>query len=62
MKTLELFAGVGGFSLAAEVVGGFEVTDYVEYDDYKQKILRKHFTNGVIHNDIRNYNPTFNLL
>jgi DNA (cytosine-5)-methyltransferase 1 len=60
MKTLELFAGVGGFSLAAEAVGGFEVTDYVEYDSYKQKILRKHFPNGTIHNDIRNYKPQRN--
>ena len=42
LKILDTFAGIGGFSYAAEkLVRGFETTQFVEIDPYCQKILKK---------------------
>ena len=56
LKLLDTFAGIGGFSYAAEkIVGGFETTQFVEIEPYCQKVLKKHWPHVPIHNDIRTF-------
>jgi len=56
LKLLDTFSGIGGFSYAAEkLVGGFETTQFVENDPYCQKVLKKHWPNVPIHDDIRTF-------
>ena len=56
LKLLDTFAGIGGFSYAAEqLVGGFKTTQFVEIEPYCQKILKKHWPNVPIHNDIKTF-------
>jgi len=58
LKLIDTFSGIGGFSYAAEkLVGGFETVAFVECEPYAQKILKKHWPNVPIHDDIRTYNP-----
>lgn len=53
---LDLFAGVGGFSYAAEnLVTGFKTTQFVEWDKKCQQVLAKHWPNVPIHSDIKDF-------
>ena len=54
MKMLDLFSGIGGFSLAARWVGGIDTVGFCEIDPYCQKILKKNFPDVPIFKDIRN--------
>jgi DNA (cytosine-5)-methyltransferase 1 len=54
---LDTFSGIGGFSLAARWLGGFETVQFVERDSYCQRILRKHWPDVPIHDDICTFNP-----
>ena len=56
MKILDTFAGIGGFSYAAEkLLGGFETTQFIEIDPFCQKVLKKHWPHVPIHDDIRTF-------
>ena len=56
LKLLDTFAGIGGFSYAAEkLVGGYETIGFIEKDPYCQQILKKNFPNIPIHDDITTY-------
>ena len=56
LKLLDTFAGIGGFSYAAEkLVGGFETTQFVEIDPFCQKVLKKHWPHVPIHDDITTF-------
>lgn len=57
LRVLDLFSGIGGFSLAARWLGGFETVQFVERDPYCQRILRKHWPTVPIHDDICTFNP-----
>lgn len=59
MKHLDLFSGIGGFSLAAQWVWGddHEIVAFVEINKQCQNILRRHWPNVPIHDDIRSYIP-----
>ena len=58
LKLIDTFSGIGGFSYAAEkLVGGFQTISFIECDPYCQKILKKHWPNVPIHDDIRTYKP-----
>ena len=58
LKLIDTFSGIGGFSLAAEqIVGGFETVAFVECEPYAQKVLKKHWPNVPIYDDIRTYRP-----
>lgn len=57
MKQLDLFAGIGGFSLAAKWFG-IETTQFVEIDPYCQQVLTKNFPGIPIHDDITTFTPT----
>lgn len=51
MRVLDLFAGVGGFSLAAHWMG-WETVAFVEKEPFCQKVLAKNFKGVPIHGDI----------
>lgn len=51
MKSLELFAGIGGLSLAAEMAG-IETIAFCERDEFAQKVLNKHWPNVPIFDDV----------
>ncbi len=56
LRLLDTFAGIGGFSYAAEkLVGGFETVQFIEIDPYCHKVLNKNFPNIPIHDDITTY-------
>jgi DNA (cytosine-5)-methyltransferase 1 len=55
LRTLDLFSGIGGFSLAARMVGGIETQQFVEINPYCQKVLAKNFPGIPCHDDIRTY-------
>ena len=41
IKLLDLFSGIGGFSLGLESTGYFETIGFVEKDEFCQKVLKK---------------------
>ena len=56
MTVIDLFAGIGGFSLAAHWMG-WETGAFVEKEPYCQKVLSKNFPSVPIISDIRDYKP-----
>ena len=59
MRNLDLFSGIGGFTYAGEkLVGGITTTQFVENNKFCQEILRKHWPDIPIHDDIRTFNAT----
>ena len=58
MRLLDLFSGIGGFSLAAEWVWGdeLEIVGFCEIEKYTQKILSKNFPGVPIYEDITKLN------
>ena len=52
MRVLDLFSGIGGFSLGLESVG-METVAFCEMDAFCQKVLKKHWPNVPIHSDIK---------
>lgn len=55
MQILDLFAGIGGFSLAAHWMG-WSTAAFVEKEPFCQKVLRKNFGQDIeIHDDIFNF-------
>jgi DNA (cytosine-5)-methyltransferase 1 len=53
-RVLDLFAGIGGFSLAAHWMG-WETVAFVEWAEYQQKVLAKNFPGVPIYGDIREF-------
>ncbi len=54
MKLLDLFSGIGGFSLAARWTGRILTAAFCETDPYCCKVLEKNFPGVPIYGDIRN--------
>tara|TARA_R110002020_G_scaffold125630_1_gene282956 strand:+ start:130 stop:987 length:858 start_codon:yes stop_codon:yes gene_type:complete len=52
VKVLDLFSGIGGFSLGLERAG-METVAFCEFDKHAQKVLKKHWPHVPIHDDIR---------
>jgi DNA (cytosine-5)-methyltransferase 1 len=52
LRHLDLFSGIGGFALAARMVGGYETVGFCEIEPYCQAVLRKHWPRVKIHDDI----------
>ena len=52
-----LFSGIGGFDLAAEWMG-WENVFHCEYDPFCQKILKHHFPNSKLYEDIKTFKAT----
>ena len=59
LKILDVCAGIGGFSYAAEnfFQGQFKTTQFVEINPFCQKVLTKNFKGVPIHDDIQTFNP-----
>ncbi len=52
MKVLDLFAGIGGFTIGLERAG-FETAAFCEIEPYAQKVLRKNWPGVPIYDDVR---------
>jgi len=58
LRLLDTFSGIGGFSYAAErLVGGYQTVAFVEREPFCQSILRKHWSDVPIYDDITTFNP-----
>jgi len=57
IKVIDLFSGIGGFSLGLERAGPFQTIQFVEQDDKARQVLRKHWPDVPQHDDIRTYQP-----
>lgn len=53
LRVLDLFSGIGGFSLGLERTGGFETVAFCEYADFPRKVLAKHWPNIPCFPDVR---------
>ena len=55
VKLLDLFSGIGGFSLAAQWVwkDKLDIVGFCEIDQYCRKVLKKNFPDTTIYNDIK---------
>ena len=53
LKVLDLFSGIGGFSLGLERTGGFETVAFCEIEEYPRKVLKKHWPEVPIYEDVR---------
>ena len=54
LRLLDLFSGIGGFSLGMEATKRIKTIGFVEKDKFCQKVLQKNFKNIPIEEDIRN--------
>ena len=56
MNHLDLFSGIGGFSLGMEATGGFKTVAFCEIEEYPRKVLRKHWPHVKQYEDIKELN------
>jgi DNA (cytosine-5)-methyltransferase 1 len=52
MQVLDLFSGIGGFSIGLEKAG-FETAAFCEIEDYPRAVLRKHWPDTPIYRDVK---------
>ena len=55
MNVLDLFSGIGGFSIGLEAAG-MNTVAFCEYDKQAQKVLKKNWPNTPIFDDVRTLN------
>ena len=53
LRVLDLFSGIGGFSLGLERTGGFETVAFCEFNKEAQNTLRARFPGIPIYDDVR---------
>ena len=56
-KMVDLFSGIGGFSLAGRWMD-WDTVQFVERDSFCQRVLKHHWPETPIHNDIKTFNGT----
>jgi len=54
LRVLDLFSGLGGFSLGLERTGGFDPVAFCEIAPFPRSVLARHWPNVPIFDDIRN--------
>lgn len=52
LTVLDIFSGIGGFSLGLERTGGFKTVAFCEIDPFCRQVLRKHWSDVPIHEDV----------
>ena len=50
---MDLFSGIGGFSLGLEATGGFETVAFCDIEEYPRKGLAKHWPRVKQYTDIK---------
>lgn len=53
LRVLDLFSGIGGFSLGLERTGGFETVAFCEIEDFPRRVLEKHWPKVPKYHDVR---------
>lgn len=53
MRVLDLFSGIGGFSLGLERAGGFRTVAFCEIDPYCRAVLNKYWPGVPVYEDVR---------
>lgn len=53
LRVLDLFSGIGGFSLGLERTGGFETVAFCEIEPFPRKVLAKHWPEVPCYEDVR---------
>ena len=53
LRVLDLFSGIGGFSLGLERTGGFETVAFCEIEEFPRKVLKKHWPKVPCYHDVR---------
>ncbi len=53
LKVLDLFSGIGGFSLGLERTGGFETVAFCEIEKYPRQILKQHWPEVPVYEDVK---------
>jgi DNA (cytosine-5)-methyltransferase 1 len=53
LRVLDLFSGIGGFSLGLERTGGFKTVAFCEIDPFCRKVLAKHWPKVPCYDDVR---------
>jgi DNA (cytosine-5)-methyltransferase 1 len=53
LGVLDLFSGIGGFSLGLERTGGFVTKAFCEIEEFPRKVLAKHWPNVPCYGDVR---------
>lgn len=52
LTVLDLFSGIGGFSLGLEHTGGFKTVAFCEIDPFCRQVLKKHWPEVPIYEDV----------
>jgi DNA (cytosine-5)-methyltransferase 1 len=53
LRVLDLFSGIGGIALGLERTGGFVVKGFSEVEEFRTRVLNKHWPHVPVYGDVR---------